>query len=71
VGLSILPGVKPGVALPADDLVAVVLLGQQAQGGFDHSTAQAQNLHMSYCRPKWAISLLNHPAFTQQKIVKN
>ena len=37
------PGVEPGVALAADHLVRVVLLGQEAQGGLDHAAAQAQN----------------------------
>lgn len=36
-------GVQAGVALAADHLVAVVLLGQLAQGGFDDSPSQAQH----------------------------
>jgi hypothetical protein len=40
-----LPGVEPSVALPADDLVAVVLLGQQTQGRFNYTTTQAKDLH--------------------------
>ena len=35
---------EPGVALPADHLVAVVLLGKQPQGRFDHTAAETQNL---------------------------
>ena len=38
------PGVKPGVALSADHLVAVVLLGQQTQGGLDNSSTQTEHL---------------------------
>jgi hypothetical protein len=38
------PGVEPGVALPADHLVAVVLLGQQTQGGLDNSSTQTEHL---------------------------
>ena len=38
-----LPGVEPGVAHAADHLVAVVLLGQDPQGGLDDSTTQSQH----------------------------
>ena len=38
------PGVQPSVALPADHLVAVVLLGQDTEGGLDDSTTQTQHL---------------------------
>lgn len=34
--------VQPGIALAADHLVAVVLLGQDAKTRFDHTTHQAQ-----------------------------
>ena len=37
------PGVEPGVALAADHLVRVVLLGQQAEGGLDHAAAEAED----------------------------
>merc|ERR1719333_1462092 len=37
------PGVEPGVALPADHLVAVVPLGQDAQGGLDDSSSQSEH----------------------------
>ena len=37
------PGVQPGVALPADDLVTVVLLGQDPQGGLYDSTSQSED----------------------------
>merc|ERR550525_867954 len=37
------PGVQPGVALPADDLVTVVLLGQDPQGGLYHSSPQSEH----------------------------
>ena len=37
------PGVKPGVALPADHLVTVVLLGQQAKGGLNDPTPQPEH----------------------------
>ena len=44
------PGVEPGVALPADHLVAVVLLGQQTQGGLDDSSTQTQHLVITIIR---------------------
>ena len=34
------PGMKPGIALPADHLVTVVLLSKKTEGGLDHSTPQ-------------------------------
>ena len=37
------PGMKPGIALPADHLVTVVLLGKHAEGGLDHPTPQPQH----------------------------
>ena len=37
------PGVEPGVALPADHLVAVVPLGQDTQGGLDDSSPQPED----------------------------
>merc|ERR1719433_2188230 len=37
------PGVEPSVALPADHLVAVVPLGQDAQGGLDDSSSQSEH----------------------------
>ena len=37
------PGVEPGVALPADHLVAVVPLGQDTQGGLDDSSPQSED----------------------------
>ena len=37
------PGVQPGVALPADHLVTVVLLGQQTEGGLDDPTPQPED----------------------------
>merc|ERR1712227_1036918 len=37
------PRVKPGVALPADLLVAPVLVGQQLQRGLDDTTPQPQD----------------------------
>ena len=37
------PGVKPGVALPADHLVAVVPLSQDAEGGLDDSSSQSEH----------------------------
>ena len=37
------PGVEPGVALPADHLVAVVPLGQDTQGGLDDSSSQSEH----------------------------
>merc|ERR1719382_2010412 len=37
------PGMQPGVALPADDLVTVVLLGQDPQGGLYHSSPQSEH----------------------------
>ena len=37
------PGVQPGVALPADNLVTVVFLGQNPQGGLDDSTPQSED----------------------------
>ncbi len=37
------PGVEAGVALPANHLVAVVLLGQEAERGFNDPAAQAQH----------------------------
>ena len=37
---------QPGVVLPADHLVAVVLLGEQAEGGLDHPATQAQHLEV-------------------------
>ena len=37
------PGVQPGVALPADHLVAVVPLGQDTQGGLDDSSPQSEH----------------------------
>merc|ERR1719209_1098232 len=37
------PGMQPGVALPADDLVTVVLLGQDPQGGLDDSSPQSEH----------------------------
>ena len=37
------PGVEPGVALPADDLVTVVLLGQDPQGGLYDSSPQSEH----------------------------
>jgi hypothetical protein len=51
VATGILPavggaGVQPGVVLPADHLVAVVLLGEQAEGGLDHPATQAQHLEV-------------------------
>ena len=36
-------GVQPGVALPADHLVAVVPLGQDTQGGLDDSSPQSED----------------------------
>ena len=37
------PGVEPGVALPADHLVAVVPLGQDTQGGLEDASSQPQH----------------------------
>ena len=37
------PGVQPGVALPADHLVTVVLLGQQTQGGLNDTTPEPED----------------------------
>ena len=37
------PGVEAGVALPANHLVGVVLLGQQPQGGLDDTTTETQH----------------------------
>merc|ERR1719225_1702952 len=37
------PGVQPGIALPADHLVTVVLLGKHAKGGLYHPTPQPQH----------------------------
>merc|ERR1719158_743402 len=37
------PGVQPGVTLPADNLVTVVFLGQNPQGGLDDSTSQSED----------------------------
>ena len=37
------PGVEPGVALPADHLVAVVPLGQDTQGRLDDSSSQSEH----------------------------
>ena len=37
------PGVEPGVALPADLLVAVVLLGQDTKGRLDDSSPQPEH----------------------------
>ena len=37
------PGVEPGVALPADHLVAVVPLGQDTEGGLDDSSPQSEH----------------------------
>merc|ERR1719278_80189 len=37
------PGVEPGVALPADHLVAVVPLGQDTQGRLDDSSPQSEH----------------------------
>ena len=37
------PGVEPGVALPADHLVAVVLLGEDAEAGLDDAATQPQH----------------------------
>merc|ERR1719495_2920641 len=37
------PGVEPGVAHPADHLVAVVLLGQDPQARLDDSTPQPED----------------------------
>lgn len=37
------PGVEAGVALAADHLVAVVLLGEDPQGGLDHTSPQPQH----------------------------
>ena len=37
------PGVEPGVALPADHLVAVVPLGQDTEGGLDDSSSQPEH----------------------------
>ena len=55
------PRVKTGVALAADHLVAVVLLGQDAQGRFDDPAAEAE--HQVQCRlckrRRNLISLLN------------
>ena len=34
---------KASVAHPADHLVAVVLLGEQPEGGLDHSTTQPEH----------------------------
>merc|ERR1719150_3252083 len=34
---------EASVALPANHLVAVVLLGEQTKGGFDHSTTQPEH----------------------------
>ena len=39
---------KPGVALPADHLVAVVLLGQQTEGGLNNSSTQTKNLNRKF-----------------------
>merc|ERR1719285_303925 len=36
-------GVQPGVALPADHLVTVVLLCKQPERGLNHSTAQTKH----------------------------
>ena len=36
------PGVQPSVALPANHLVAVVLLSEDAEGGLDDSSTQTQ-----------------------------
>ena len=37
------PGVEPGVAHAADHLVAVVLLGQNAKRGLDHTAAKTKD----------------------------
>ena len=37
------PGVEPGVAHPADHLVAVVLLGEDPQGGLDDASPQPED----------------------------
>merc|ERR1719225_1709157 len=37
------PGVQPGIALPADHLVAVILLGKDTEGGLDYPTPQPQH----------------------------
>ena len=37
------PGVQPGIALPADHLVTVVLLGKDTEGGLYHPTPQPQH----------------------------
>ena len=37
------PGVQPGVALPADHLVAVILLCHQSHGGLDTTSPQPQH----------------------------
>ena len=37
------PGVEPGVAAPADLLVAVVLLSQDTQGRLDDSSSQSED----------------------------
>ena len=38
------PGVEAGVALPADHLVTVVLLGQDTKRGLNDSSTQTQHL---------------------------
>ena len=37
------PGVEPGVALPADHLVAVVLLGEDPEAGLNDAATQPQH----------------------------
>ena len=41
------PGVEPGVALPADHLVTVVLLGQDTKRGLNDSSTQTQHLRIN------------------------
>ena len=42
------PGVQPGVALSADHLVAVVLLGEDTQRGLDDATTKTQHLRKGH-----------------------
>ena len=37
------PGVKPGVALAANHLVGIVLLGQETKGRLNDTTTQTQH----------------------------
>ena len=56
------PGVEASVALPADHLVAVVLLGQQTEGGLNHASSQTENLdkkRFMFSHMKMVYSLYN------------